>query len=436
MDERRNLQMFNYDRMVHVIVGYFRAEKYWAGLDAISFAQEKHGEQMRQSSDLKYVCHPILVAYFTVLMNLPPVYAAIALLHDVIEDAHADFSALPGGKIVQNSVKMLTIYKIRPNESKPDVKLRYFGRIDEDIIALIVKMFDRLANLTSMVGSKSEESIIKNIIETEEQLLPAVKRARRSKDLEFRKQRDVLFVVQQIVRSINEPLATLFNVPQVQRKKHDIARTHARLEGRLEVKDENGDFFFAQSDMALMVAYESTEKFKNGDSKGLCAMLLAAFAIAFGIEDDNAVATILLANLDGFNPTEFNSEIQKSLRRLRMIPLEGEAPEKTVERYYAELALNKEALLAKTLYRWIEICYGQMKNGGEPFSDEELEKIVVETDEYLIPALEYGKNNFGEFSSIFEFMTMILRLCYETIATYKNIHLPKMEGLYEGKTVG
>ena len=70
MQNNRTLQMFNYDRMKSNITGYFRAHKYWAGLDAFSFAEEKHGDQMRKSSGLKYFCHPILVAYLAVLLNL------------------------------------------------------------------------------------------------------------------------------------------------------------------------------------------------------------------------------------------------------------------------------------------------------------------------------------------------------------------------------
>ncbi|MBQ7802529.1 bifunctional (p)ppGpp synthetase/guanosine-3',5'-bis(diphosphate) 3'-pyrophosphohydrolase [Candidatus Saccharibacteria bacterium] len=434
MEKTRSLQMFDYDRMVHVIVGYFRAQKYWAGLDAISFAQEKHGDVMRKSSGLKYFCHPILVAYLAVLLNLEPEIVTIALLHDVPEDAHADFSALPGGKRVQEAVKAVTIMKIKPDESKSDTKVRYYGRMDENIDALIVKMLDRLTNLTSMVGSLAHDSIVKNIIETDQKLLPAVKRARKDKKVEFRKQRDTLFVLQQALRSINEPLAMLFSINEVVRKKHDIARTHARLEGRLEVRLETGNFVYDQSDMALMTAFEANGKYLNGDLKGLRMMLVAAFAIAFGIRDDNAIATILLGDLDGVDYLEFSPRVQRSIRRLKMIPLEGEAPEKTTERFFAELSQNKEALLAKSLYRWVEICYGQVV-GEKSISDTEMTNLIQETDLYLIPALEVGKNSFGEYSSIFEFMSILLRLTYESIARYKEIPLEPIKGFYDGKYV-
>ncbi len=430
MQNNRTLQMFNYDRMKSNITGYFRAHKYWAGLDAFSFAEEKHGDQMRKSSGLKYFCHPILVAYLAVLLNLEPEIVAAALLHDVPEDAHADFTSLPGGKVVQNAVKAVTIMKIRPDESKSDTKIRYYGRMDENIDALIVKMLDRITNLTSMVGALSHDSIVKNIRETDQKLLPAVKRARKSKELEFRKKRDVLFVLQQTLRSINEPLAMLFEVEDVQRKKHDIARTHARLEGRLEARDSDGNFLYEQADMALMVAYETTGKYQNGDSRALRAMLMAAFAVAFGITDDNAIATILLGDLQGVDTSIFNQKVQRSLRRLRIVPLMDEKPEKTIERYYAELSQCREALLAKALYRWSEICYGQVV-GGDSISDEEMGRLIIETDKYLIPALEAGRDNFGEFSSILEFLTFMLRLSYDSIAKYKDIDLPPVRGFYE-----
>ena len=421
--------------MIHVIVGYFRAHKYWEGLDSITFAQEKHGEAMRDNSELKYFCHPILVAYLGVLLNLEPEIISVALLHDVIEDAHADFSSLPVCASAQASVKAITIMKIHPDESKTDVKTRYYGRMDEDIDALIVKLLDRLTNLTSMVGTKSHESIVKNIRETEHKLLPAVKRSRKSKELKFREKRDVLFVLQQIVRSVNEPLAMLFGVEDVTRKRHDIARTHARLEGRMETRDENGNFIFNQADMALMVAFETNAKYPNGDLKGLRAMLLAAFAIAFGIRDDEAISTILLGDLGQIDASMFNQEIQRSIRRLEKVPMLDESPEKTTERFYAELSQNKSALLAKSLYNWMDICYGQTI-GGDSLTDEELGKLIQETDQFLIPALETGKNIFGKFSSFYEFMMILLRLCYESIATYKNIPLSPRTGFYDGKCVG
>ena len=430
----RELQMFDYDRMINIIVGYFRAHKYWEGIDAITFAQEKHGDAMRKSSKLKYFCHPILVAYLAVLLNLEPEIIATALLHDVIEDAHADFTSLPVHSSVQQSVKAITIMKIKPDESKTDTKIRYYGRMDEDIDALVVKMLDRLTNLTSMVGCLSKEAIIKNICETDQKLLPAVKRARRTKSHDFRKKRDVLFVLQQVLRSINEPLAMLFEVREVERKKHDLARTHARLEGRLEARDENGSFIYEYSDMALMYAYEAASDFRKKEFRGSDTLLSASFAIAFGIREDNAIATILLGNLPNADTSGFNQKIQRAIRRLHPVPLLGETPEKTTERFYAELSQNKEALLAKSLYRWSEICYGQVV-GEESLSDEEITTLIRETDNFLIPALDAGRRNFGEFSSIFEFLMILLRLCYETIAEYKQISLPHISGFYEGKYV-
>ena len=107
-----------------------------------------------------------------------------------------------------------------------------------------------------------------------------------------------------------------------------------------------------------------------------------------------------------------------------------EKPEKTIERYYAELSQCREALLAKALYSWSEICYGQVV-GGDSISDEEMSRLIIETDKYLIPALETGRDNFGELSSILEFLTFMLRLSYDSIAKYKDIDLPPVRGCYE-----
>ena len=158
MSENRLLQMFDYDRMEFALMGYFRAHEYWAGLDALEFAKKQHLGKTRKVSNLKYICHPILVAYLCTLLGLEPEIVAIALLHDVPEDTNTGFSSLPGGQRVQDGVKALTIMKIKPDESKTDTKARYFGRMDENIDALIVKMLDRLTNLSSMVDAQRKSA--------------------------------------------------------------------------------------------------------------------------------------------------------------------------------------------------------------------------------------------------------------------------------------
>ena len=60
-----------------------------------------------------------------------------------------------------------------------------------------------------------------------------------------------------------------------------------------------------------------------------------------------------------------------------------------------------------------------------------IEDKYLTSDKYLIPALEAGRDNFGEFSSILEFLTFMLRLSYDSIAKYKNIDLPPVRGFYE-----
>ena len=441
----RKLEMFDYDHMESVIEGYFTSTKYWAGLDALTFMKRAHIDAKRKSSNLSYASHPILVAYIGVLLGLRPEIVTIGLLHDVTEDAHADFSTLPGGSVVQDAVKAITIMKLRPDESKAAVKMRYYGRMDENIYALINKLIDRMANLSSMVGALSHESIDKNIHETYEKLLPAVKRARRRKDDEYRELRDVMFVLQTILCSINEPLAILFNIDGVERKTHDIARTHARLEGRLEARDENGAFIYNQSDMALMEAYEATGKYQNGDLRPLRAMLLAAFTMALGIHDDNVIATVLLGDLLKPKMTCFNDDIRRAVRRLNPVKFEGETEEEYIVRAYTELSTCKEALIAKALYRWMEISYGQIyikddgaDNGAEAdrsLTDDEMRELILITDQHLIPALEAGRENFGSLGTTIDLLIIVLRMVYETIAAYKNIDLPSIRARENGQDV-
>ena len=70
--------MFDYDKMEYSIQGFFRAKGYGDGLDALEFAKKKHGDARRKASNLKYVCHPILIAYLCTLLRLEPEIVAIA----------------------------------------------------------------------------------------------------------------------------------------------------------------------------------------------------------------------------------------------------------------------------------------------------------------------------------------------------------------------
>ncbi len=72
---------------------------------------------------------------------------------------------------------------------------------------------------------------------------------------------------------------------------------------------------------------------------------------------------------------------------------------------------------------------------GDSISDAQMAELIIETDSYLVPAMEEGRLISGSFSSILEFMIFVLRLTYETIAAYKDIRLPQIRGYYERKEV-
>lgn len=93
------------------------------------------------------------------------------------QDCNIPLSALPVNDKVRYAVKLMTIKPFQ-GEEKSETKRRYFHELIDSKEAIITKAFDRYANLNDMDGTLSEEAIVKNIKETHELLMPALKEAK------------------------------------------------------------------------------------------------------------------------------------------------------------------------------------------------------------------------------------------------------------------
>ena len=93
-----------------------------------------------------------------------------------------------------------------PGEEKSVTKRRYFTELLESREAIVTKGLDRYDNLSDMAGILSPEAIRKNIKETNEMLLPALKEAKEKwVDLS-----NILFVLRTNIRNINDTLAAIY----------------------------------------------------------------------------------------------------------------------------------------------------------------------------------------------------------------------------------
>jgi len=117
---------------------------------AIYWAKKYHGDQKRKSGE-PYYSHPLEVAYMISEYKLKTDVIVASILHDIIEDTE-----VTAGMIVDNFgwriteiVDMLT--RDRPDGSKLSVEEllnNAYQKQDEEV--LLIKLFDRLHNLTTL----------------------------------------------------------------------------------------------------------------------------------------------------------------------------------------------------------------------------------------------------------------------------------------------
>ena len=136
--------------------------------DVLAFATERHKGQLR-SDGQEYITHPIrvsnLVAEYKPSQN-SNVLKAGALLHDVLEDTYTSYRELEDrfGEIVASLVMEVTSSTYVPKLVGKQIylahKMRYMSSY-----ALIIKLADRLDNISDLKGLK-EEKIRKTFFDT------------------------------------------------------------------------------------------------------------------------------------------------------------------------------------------------------------------------------------------------------------------------------
>ena len=179
----------------------------YSSLKALGFMREKHGEQKR-SDGQKYIVHPLWMATYAAALGIrDDDVIAVILLHDVCEDTGTSIDSLPFNENIRKGVKYVT-FKMYDNEDKHTAKIRYFKELLESREALMCKGLDRFMNLSTMEGILSKEAIIKNIKETDELLLPAMKAGKEK----WPEMSDYFFLMRANIRAVNDTLAAVHGV--------------------------------------------------------------------------------------------------------------------------------------------------------------------------------------------------------------------------------
>ncbi len=136
--------------------------------EVLRFARERHQGQMR-SDGQEYITHPIRVS--EIVTKFKPsqnsnILKAGALLHDVLEDTYTSYRELQDrfGEVVASLVMEVTSSTFMPKLVGKQIylahKMQYMSSY-----ALIIKLADRLDNISDLKGLK-EEKIKKTFFDT------------------------------------------------------------------------------------------------------------------------------------------------------------------------------------------------------------------------------------------------------------------------------
>ncbi len=165
-----------------VTIRYFLiGRKFHNALSALEFASKFHDGTRKDKVTPEYHHQLQIAHYIRTLENhldQPEESLAASFLHDVAEDYDVGFAEIENrfGRSVADAVTLLT-KKHRKTIKNPD---SYFGDMADNKIASVVKGADRINNIQTMVEVFSLEKQKRYIEETETQILPMLKLARRN----------------------------------------------------------------------------------------------------------------------------------------------------------------------------------------------------------------------------------------------------------------
>jgi len=165
-------RLFNEEHLCELIIQAAEAHGMSQTMAALNFAIEKHSHKNRKCKfeKIPYVIHPLTMACQALSYGLyDDVLISALLLHDVIEDSDAELSDLPVGHEVREIVDLVT--KRKPFNKAID-NPKYFERIQANPYACIVKVMDRISNLSEMYCGFTHEKMAGYVSETEQFIVP------------------------------------------------------------------------------------------------------------------------------------------------------------------------------------------------------------------------------------------------------------------------
>ncbi len=196
--ENMSDRLFNEERMYTYIRTYAGAKNMMQTSKVLPYARTLHEGQVRKGKDqVPYIYHPLLISCHALALGLDDDnIVSAALLHDVCEDCGVPLEELPVNEETREAVRLLTKDKINQNEEK------YYDEIAKNPIATMVKLLDRCNNISSMSTGFSKERIVEYIKETEQYVLPLIRKAKN----EYPKYSNQIFLMKYHMTSVMEAL--------------------------------------------------------------------------------------------------------------------------------------------------------------------------------------------------------------------------------------
>lgn len=169
-------RIFDEGRMVTYLKGRAESLHLPQTLRALSFARTAHAGQKRNgAAGVPYIAHPLTVACHALALGLvEDDLLAAALLHDVVEDCGAELNDLPVSQTARVAVNALT-YRPDPALPREENKRAYFAALSGNRIACVVKLLDRVNNLSLSAASLPQDKLRQSVMETRRDVLPLLR---------------------------------------------------------------------------------------------------------------------------------------------------------------------------------------------------------------------------------------------------------------------
>lgn len=158
--------------LYEAIESYAKEHNLMQTQNALPFAKKWHDGQIRKGGGIPYIYHPLMVAYHALSLGLTEdIIIATAILHDVCEDCGIAVEDLPVDEEVKVAVSFLT-------KTEEKSATDYYADIAKNKVSTMIKILDRINNVSDMAKGFSNRKMRSYITDTETHIYPLFQTAK------------------------------------------------------------------------------------------------------------------------------------------------------------------------------------------------------------------------------------------------------------------